>query len=61
VWAQAAAATKSTDYDKVSAAIASGTFATALGPLSFDDKGDVKTPGYRVYVWRKGDYAPVAP
>lgn len=61
VWAQAAVAAKSTDYDKVSAAIASGTFATALGSLSFDDKGDVKAPGYRVYVWRKGDYAPVAP
>ena len=61
VWAQAAVAAKSTDYDKVSAAIASGTFTTALGPLSFDDKGDVKAPGYSVYVWRKGDYASVAP
>jgi len=59
VWARAATATKSTDYDKVSAAIASGAFATALGQLSFDDRGDVKAPGYSVYVWRKGDYAPV--
>jgi branched-chain amino acid transport system substrate-binding protein len=58
VWAAAATAAKSTDYGKVSAAIASGSFKTALGTLSFDGKGDVKPPAYTVYVWRKGDYAP---
>jgi branched-chain amino acid transport system substrate-binding protein len=61
VWAQAAAAANSIDYDKVSAAIAAGRFTTALGALSFDAKGDATLPGYGIYVWRSGNYAPVAP
>ena len=61
VWAQAAAAAKSTDYDKINAAISAGTFRTALGTLTFDRQGDVTTPGYAVYAWRSGNYALASP
>jgi len=30
-------------------------FPTALGEMSFDEKGDPKLPGYVMYVWKKGD------
>jgi branched-chain amino acid transport system substrate-binding protein len=56
-WAQAATAAGSTDYDKVVDALyTKGPFKTVLGDLTFDDKGDVKLPGYRVYVWHAGKY-----
>jgi len=61
VWAQAAAAAASADADKVSAAISSGTFKTALGSLTFDAKGDVTSPGYALYVWHNGNFAPLGP
>ena len=31
-----------------------GPFKTALGDLSFDEKGDPKLPGYVMYEWKKG-------
>ena len=34
----------------------SGKFNTVLGSLSFDDKGDVKLPGYVWYEWKNGTY-----
>ena len=56
-WAQAATAAGSTDYDKVVDALYSkGPFKTVLGDVTFDDKGDVKLPGYKVYVWHAGKY-----
>ena len=65
VWAAAAAEAKSTDAAKVSAVIRSGKpFATVVGTLTYDAKGDITTPAYVVYRWAKGadgkiDYAEV--
>jgi branched-chain amino acid transport system substrate-binding protein len=59
VWAQAAIAAGATDYDKVSAALSSGTFKTALGSVKFDSKGDASAPGFLLYVWKGGDYQPL--
>jgi branched-chain amino acid transport system substrate-binding protein len=60
-WAAAAEAAGSTDFAAVAAALADGTFDTVLGPVAFDDKGDVRLPAYVVYQWRDGecDYAPM--
>jgi branched-chain amino acid transport system substrate-binding protein len=57
VWAAAVAIAKSTDFDKVAAAIQSGTFQTAIGPVSFDGKGDITDPAYDWYVWHDGGFA----
>ncbi len=56
VFAQAAEKAGSTDLDKVIKAMNSGEFDTVLGPLSFDDKGDVTLPGYVFYEWKNGSY-----
>lgn len=55
-WAQAATNAGSTDFDAVVEALDSGTFKTVLGDSSFDEKGDVKLPGYVFYEWRNGTY-----
>ncbi len=56
-WAQAVAKAKSPKADAVARILKSGQkFATVLGPISFDAKGDVIGTGYVVYVWRKGKY-----
>ncbi len=65
VWAQAAEEAKSTDTAKVAKVIHSGRpFTTVVGTLSYDAKGDITTPAYVVYRWKKGadgkiDYAEV--
>lgn len=54
--AQAAKEAKSTDGEKVAAAMkAKGPFKTVIGPISFDAKGDITRPDYVMYTWRKGD------
>jgi len=58
-WAQAAQKAGSTDAVKVSAALKSGKFDTALGKIGFDAKGDVTAPGYVFYVWKSGKYVTV--
>jgi branched-chain amino acid transport system substrate-binding protein len=55
-WAEAVAKVGTTDAAKVSAALKSNTFATVLGKVSFDAKGDVNAPGYVFYVWNDGKY-----
>lgn len=55
-WAAAVTSASSTDYDAVVKALDEGTFETALGSLSFDDKGDVSLPGYVFYEWKDGKY-----
>lgn len=59
-WAQAAQRAGSPKADAVSKVLKAEKFDTVLGPVSFDAKGDVKAPGYVVYVWKNGkyDYAP---
>ena len=57
VLAQAAERAGTLDGRKVAAAVRSGqAFQTVLGDLSFDAKGDVTRPDYRIYVWRNGTY-----
>jgi len=53
---QAATKAKSVDYKPVRDAMAAGTFETVLGPLSFDAKGDLKVPAFKVYQWHGGAY-----
>jgi branched-chain amino acid transport system substrate-binding protein len=55
-WAEAANKAGSIDPAKVISALRSSTFDTVLGSISFDEKGDVKAPGYVVYVWKDGKY-----
>jgi len=36
----------------------SGTFQSAVGPLTYDAKGDIKDPVYDIYVWKDGKSTP---
>ena len=56
VFAQAAEEAGSTDLGDILKVMELGTFDTVLGPLSFDDKGDVTLPGYVFYEWQDGTY-----
>jgi branched-chain amino acid transport system substrate-binding protein len=57
VWAQAAAKAGTLDPKKVAAAMHAGTWDTVLGPLAFDNKGDLTSIGWAVYRWDKnGNY-----
>lgn len=58
VWAAAAKVAGSSDFDRVTAAIAGGSFPTVIGNVAFDEKGDLRSPAYDWYVWQGGDYAP---
>ena len=55
-WAAAAEVAGSTDFAAVSTALDEGTFETVLGPVRFDEKGDVRLPAYVIYQWHDGDY-----
>lgn len=57
VWAEAAKRAKSLEMPKLSKAIRGGKFSTVIGPLEFDNKGDVKNPEYVWYIWKNGKYA----
>jgi len=47
---------KSTKLDDMVNALRSTEFDTMLGKISFDGKGDVTAPAYRVYAWADGKY-----
>ena len=32
---------------------------STVGPLEFDQKGDIKQPVYDIYIWKDGNYAPI--
>jgi branched-chain amino acid transport system substrate-binding protein len=34
------------------------SFSTVVGPMAFDEKGDLEAPAYAFYEWRGGKYAP---
>jgi branched-chain amino acid transport system substrate-binding protein len=55
-WVDAAKAAGSTDTNKVVDKLHTGSFDTVLGTIGFDEKGDVKAPGYVFYVWSDGKY-----
>jgi branched-chain amino acid transport system substrate-binding protein len=56
---QAAEKAKSIKIGDLVKALRSTDFDTMLGKISFDQKGDVTSPAYRVYAWAdsKYDYA----
>jgi branched-chain amino acid transport system substrate-binding protein len=56
VWSQAVEKAGATAANKVIAAVHSTKFATVLGPISFDSKGDVEEPRFEWYVWRRDRY-----
>lgn len=43
----------------LAAAIGAGTFATAVGPITFDQKGDAFIPSHAVYRWRGNSFEQV--
>jgi branched-chain amino acid transport system substrate-binding protein len=56
VWSQAVEKAGATATDKVIAALHGNKFATVLGPISFDAKGDVEQRTFEWYVWRSDSY-----
>jgi len=58
VWASAAGASSTIESAKVAQHLRRHKFPTALGELSFDEKGDVSDPQYQWYVLRNGSYVP---
>jgi branched-chain amino acid transport system substrate-binding protein len=58
VWAEAATKAKSTDAAAVAAALRANKYDSAVGPLEFDQKGDIKNPVYDIYVWKGGKSFP---
>lgn len=56
VWAQAVAHAGTLELDEVVDALRSHEFKTVLGPLSFDDNGDIESSGFSWYVWSGGEY-----
>jgi branched-chain amino acid transport system substrate-binding protein len=58
-WAQAVEKAGSTDLDAVIEALHGNQFETVLGPIAFDEKGDVKGSSYVMYEWENGEYAEV--
>ena len=55
-WADAVKAAGSTEREAVIKALDEGTFKTVLGDANFDEKGDIKLPGYVFYEWKAGNY-----
>ncbi|MBV9538748.1 MAG: branched-chain amino acid ABC transporter substrate-binding protein [Acidisphaera sp.] len=57
VWADAAKKAGTTDPKKVADELKKdGPWQTVLGPISYDNKGDVKVSDYVLYVWHNGTY-----
>ena len=59
VWAQAVEKAGSAELKAVIATLRGQEFDTVLGPVDFDDKGDLTTQRWVWYVWRGGEYVPV--
>jgi branched-chain amino acid transport system substrate-binding protein len=56
VFAQAATKAKSTKLADLTKALQADKFRTVLGTTEFNNKGDVKSPAYKVYEWKDGKY-----
>ncbi|MBW8268948.1 branched-chain amino acid ABC transporter substrate-binding protein [Caldovatus aquaticus] len=60
IWADAVRKVGATDPRRVAQTLKSdGPWQSVLGPISFDQKGDVTVPDYVFYVWRNGSYAQI--
>jgi branched-chain amino acid transport system substrate-binding protein len=60
VWAQAAEAAGSLELEPMIAALRRHQFDTVLGPIDFDDKGDLRLQTPVMYVWHAdGTYTPL--
>ncbi len=58
IWAEAAKKAGTADPQKVAATLKSGgPWASILGSIGFDRKGDVEGPSYVFYVWKDGAYS----
>jgi branched-chain amino acid transport system substrate-binding protein len=57
LWADAAAKAGTTDADKVAATLRAGSWASVLGDIAFDAKGDPTKPDYAVYLIKDGKFA----
>jgi len=57
VFVQAADKAKSTKLADLVKVLHATTFETVVGPIKFDDKGDVANPEYVFYLWHDGKYA----
>jgi branched-chain amino acid transport system substrate-binding protein len=58
-WAQAAEKAGSLEPQAMIAALRKHQFDTVLGPIDFDDKGDLTVQNPVWYVWRGGTYVPL--
>jgi branched-chain amino acid transport system substrate-binding protein len=56
LYAQAAEKAKSVAFADLQKTLASGTFDTVIGKLTFDAKGDNQSPGFVVYQWKGKQY-----
>ena len=61
VWAQAAEKAGSLDLQAMIGSLREHQFDTVLGPIDFDDKGDLTVQNPVWYVWRDGTYVPLEP
>jgi branched-chain amino acid transport system substrate-binding protein len=59
VWAQAAEQAGSLELPAMIAALREHQFDTVLGPIDFDEKGDLTVQNPVWYVWRGGTYVPL--
>ena len=59
VWAQAAEKAGSLELQAMIASLRQHQFDTVLGPIDFDEKGDLAVQNPIWYVWRGGTYMPL--
>jgi len=59
IYVDAVKKAKTTELKKVEEVLHHNTFDTVIGKLSFDAKGDIKSPGYVWYEWKGGKYGQV--
>jgi branched-chain amino acid transport system substrate-binding protein len=61
VWAQAAEKAGPLELQAMIPSLRRNQFDTVLGPIAFDEKGDLAVQNPVLYVWRGGTYAPLEP
>jgi branched-chain amino acid transport system substrate-binding protein len=59
IWATAAERAGSVDLPPVERELRRGRFATPLGRVAFDDKGDLRDSVWQWYVWKDANYTPL--